>query len=379
MKILHISPSYKPAVIYGGPTVSVSQLCEWQAKLGHEVMVYTTTANGDQELDVPVGSVQVLEGVKVFYYDRLTKDHTHFSPSLLKRIWQTVKSFDAVHIHSWWNLVAVFAALICWLRNVKPVLSPRGMLSSYSFANENSLKKKAIHGVFGKLLLPKTVLHATTPMEVRDCQQVIADWEHFVAPNIIPLPVDGHYNNGKAAEGLQLIFLSRIDPKKGMELLFEALAQASVPFNLKIYGSGDGAYIQSLKKLAQQLGIDNAIDWMGWADKDEKYRALSRADLFVLTSYNENFANVVLESLAVGTPVLVSDKVGLYEYVAEKHLGVVTSTAVGSIVNSIRTFHQDLRKGFTRERLATTVRRDYNGEHVAGQYIAHYQSQKLTI
>ncbi|MBK7410264.1 MAG: glycosyltransferase [Saprospirales bacterium] len=103
MQILHLTPSYFPALIYGGPTLSVSRLCEAQILAEARVRVLTTTANGPVELDVPTGVPQDVNGVEVFYYPRLTKDHTHFSPQLLVQIWKQCRQFDVVHIHSWWN------------------------------------------------------------------------------------------------------------------------------------------------------------------------------------------------------------------------------------------------------------------------------------
>src|SRR6266496_3119649 len=81
MKILFIIPSYKPAYIYGGTTVVVSLLAESLASHGHQVTVYTTTANGKNELEVETGKEIIIDGVKVFYFKRITKDHSHISPA----------------------------------------------------------------------------------------------------------------------------------------------------------------------------------------------------------------------------------------------------------------------------------------------------------
>ncbi|MEL6942891.1 MAG: glycosyltransferase, partial [Bacteroidota bacterium] len=125
--VLHIVPSYKPAYIYGGTITAISILAESQAALGHKIQVFTTTANGKEEL--PKGSTTI-DGVQVQYFPRWTKDHTHFSPALLWKLFRSIKKYDTVHLHSWWNLVTIPALFICWLRGVRPFFSPHGMLSS---------------------------------------------------------------------------------------------------------------------------------------------------------------------------------------------------------------------------------------------------------
>ncbi len=110
MNILHVTPSYKPAYIYGGTTVSISQLCEAQAKFltnpvnsitltknnsisNGKVTVYTTTANGEKELQIESNKPVLVDNVEVWYFKRQTKDHTHFSIGLLKKLFQTVRKF----------------------------------------------------------------------------------------------------------------------------------------------------------------------------------------------------------------------------------------------------------------------------------------------
>ncbi len=132
MNILFIVPSYKPAYIYGGPIVSVARLAESLVQIGHTVTVYTTTANGPDELDMPLDRPVIMDGVRVQFFRRITKDHTHISPALWKAVWGTVKEYDAVHIHSWWNFLILGVSAICAMKGIKPVLSPRECYASTS-------------------------------------------------------------------------------------------------------------------------------------------------------------------------------------------------------------------------------------------------------
>ncbi len=381
MKILHITPSYKPAYVYGGPIYSVSRLCESQQVAGAKVQVWTTTANGAEELDVPVGREQTVDGVGVTYFHRWTKDHTHFSPKLLWRVLMNTQQFDAIHIHSWWNLVAVGVAFLCKLKGLRPIVAPRGMLSAFTL---QSRAKRLFHQYVGRWLLSGAYLHATTEAEANEINKLVPGGDCFVLPNVVELP-DPRLSSSFAEEPLteqasrrdhlQLLFLSRIHQKKGLEFLFEALAGVTFSWQLTIAGGGEQAYIDKLKDQAKRLGISEMIDWYGWADQEAKFDLLRRADLFVLTSHNENFANVVLESLAAGTPVLLSDQVGLADWVKQTNLGWVSSLDANAITSTLQTAAESREQRLRiRNEAPVIIHRTYDARAVAERYLQQYQA-----
>lgn len=371
MKILFIVPSYKPAFIYGGPTVVIALLAEQLALLGHEVTVYTTTANGKNELPVPIGVPTQVDGVTVWYFKRITKDHTHVSPTLWKTLNKHVRQFDVVHIHSWWNILVMVAAWICKRNKVKPILSPHGMLSRYIFNTNNFFLKKVLHKLFGLQLLKHTWLHVSTSLEWQESQHVLKNWEGAIISNMVDLPKNEYVRNSN--EIFTIGFLSRIDPKKGLDRLIQALAQVAFPFKLVIAGDGDAEYVDSLKKLAISLQIDSSIEWVGWQTGEEKFKFLSSIDLFALTSHSENFAIVVIEALAVGTPVFISDQVGLCEYVKAKDLGWVATLDIHEITKKLNKISSDT---INRNRIHLTsggmIKRDFDYSYIANQYIDLY-------
>ena len=226
MKILHIIPAYKPAYGYGGPTESVSRLCEGLAANGHEVDVYTTTANGKKELDVVPGKVINVEGVNVIYFKRITGDHTHISPALWLKLIKSAKYYDVIHLHSWWSILIIVAARISLFSKTKVIVAPRGMLSEYVFTSGQSSPKKLIHKIIGRKTLSSCRLHATAYSEYVECRKLIPGWEGFVLPNIISLPNVEILPN--VNEVFTKIFLSRIHPKKGLEKWFEAISKVNI-------------------------------------------------------------------------------------------------------------------------------------------------------
>ncbi|MDQ0640921.1 glycosyltransferase involved in cell wall biosynthesis [Pedobacter sp. W3I1] len=407
MKIIHISASYKPAYIYGGPIQSVAKLCEAiaapsdkrEAESGVDLQVLTTTANGASELDVSIIKPILVHGVKVSYFKRWTKDHSHFSPGLLwglrKEILrctqddkntkipklQTPNSKLIIHIHAWWNLVSVLSCLVAKCYGVQVVLSPRGMLTAYSQHNRSSFSKKTLHKLIGKKLLQYCHIHATSEQEKRDILEIITPRSITVIPNLVNLTSEVPSTRYTVSSGnnlepssFKLIFLSRIEEKKGLELLFDAISLLDIDWQLTIAGSGKKEYIDSLQVKAQSLKLDHRINWIGQVSDQDKYGLMAKHDLLVLTSFNENFANVVIESLSVGTPVLVSDQVGLSDYVSEKQLGWISHLDIQDIKAQLSNAFSNHEKRQKIQQLAPEIiRKDFGGRLLVNRYLEMYK------
>ncbi|MBG6236432.1 glycosyltransferase involved in cell wall biosynthesis [Pedobacter sp. CAN_A7] len=382
--ILQITPSYKPAYVYGGPTRSISKLCEELLNSKFQVRVLTTTANGSNELPVETEKVLKVDKVDVQYFKRFTKDHTHFSPALL---WQLIKLIKAakqqpahkllIHIHSWWNIVALSALFISRCYHVPVVLSARGMLTSYTFNNRNSFYKTLIHQHIGSKLLENLAIHATTTKEASDIRSLrIKCKKIYIIPNMVNLPLLANPISISApfTTTLQLLFLSRIEEKKGLFCLFAALSTLDLPWKLTIAGTGDIHYILQLKKLTEVLNIHQQINWLGEVNDKEKFGLYRQSDFLILPSFNENFANVVIESLAVGTPVIVSMEVGLADYIAENNMGWVTHTDPTSLKNCIQLAALDHKKrAYIKKEAPRIIRKDYAPKAILLNYIQMYE------
>lgn len=394
MNIIQIIAAYKPAYIYGGPTMSVAKLCENLIKNQDlaannrdtfELKVFTTTANGKEELKVTPNKSTIVDGVNVTYFKRLTKDHTHFSPALLGALRKEILSYAqnnkslVIHIHAWWNLVSIFSCVIAKWYSVPVILTPRGMLTAYTSTNRNSFYKRIIHAFWGKSLLKYCHIHVTSEKEKKDVLSIITPKSITVIPNLVELEQE-QKTKIKAQKDLnisinpfKLIFLSRIEEKKGLELLFEALSSLPFTWNLTIAGSGEERYVKSLKQKAESLNLDQKISWLGQIEKDYKFELLANHDLMVLTSYNENFANVVIESLSVGTPVLLSNEVGLANYVEEKELGWITDLTPKKIKEQlIKAFESKNSRTIIRETAPQMIIEDFDSKILIKKYFTLY-------
>lgn len=373
MKILFIVPSYKPAFMYGGTIVVVTRLAEQLAFEGHDVSVYTTTANGKAELDVVPGKEMIIDGVRVTYFKRITGDHTHVSSDLWRCLYNNIKSFDVVHIHSWWSPLIIGAFCVCRIKKVKPVFSPHGMLSKYIIETNNPRKKKAVH-IMGKRLLKHATLHVTADTEWEESLNIIPHWRGHVIPNLVSLSEKTYsrpYN-----DVFTIGFISRIAPKKGLDLLITSLSKVNFNYKLQIAGDGDADYIASLKKLSKEMGNADKLEWVGWKNGEDKFEFLSQLDLFALTSHNENFAVVVVEALSVGTPVLLSDKVGLYKYVLDRDMGWITDLNVENITQQLNTLYSEKNKlQKINLEAPAKIKVEYDDSALAKEYIQLYQNK----
>ncbi|HTM98033.1 MAG TPA: glycosyltransferase, partial [Pedobacter sp.] len=293
-----------------------------------------------------------------------------------------------IHIHSWWNLVTIFSCLVAKLNRVPVVLSPRGMLTNYTQNNRNSFFKATLHELIGKSLLKYVHIIASSEQEKQDVLKIIKPKSITVLPNLVSLPKEQEIRSNDCHPALSkettstsnneqpfnLLFLSRIEEKKGLDILFDALEKLTIPWTLNIAGNGEETYLESLKLKAKSLKIDSQITWLGQISNSDKFELIAKHDLLVLTSYNENFANVVIESLYVGTPVFVSKEVGLSNYVDANNLGFITSLDSQQIANDLNeAYLRSDKRELIRLQAPAIISHDFDEEVLSQKYIKLYQ------
>ena len=123
-----------------------------------------------------------------------------------------------------------------------------------------------------------------------------------------------------------LLFLSRINVKKGCDLLIEAFSKiaASDPsLHLVMAGPDRDGLQPGLQRLAEERGIGDRLTWTGMLTGEKKWGAFFASDAFLLPSHQENFGIAVAEALACGLPVLISDKVNIWREIAADGAGIV--------------------------------------------------------
>lgn len=267
-----------------------------------------------------------------------------FSVSGLFRAIKAARFADAILVEGSWCFYGVIASVAAKINNIPYFYIPHGMLDSY-FNSVSLLKylKKFIYW----LLVENFVVNGSNGV-LFTCQKEldmsIKTFPFFNAESyILPLCTDDQILLGRGKVSgpwnpsvtYKVLFLSRLHPKKGLEILFEALSLLPDDFSwqLVIAGVGEIDYVDSLKSLADDLGVTGNIVWYGFADTKSRSLLYQECDFMVLTSYQENFGLVVPECLSFNKPVLISKGVYIWDVVDSYKSGVVCDVDVVSILN----------------------------------------------
>jgi glycosyltransferase involved in cell wall biosynthesis len=340
LKVLHVIPSVGP--LRGGPSVMVQTMARGLSRSGVEVHVATTDDNGRERLDVPLGLPVVEEGVTYWYFPRQTRLYT-FSWPLSRWLARHVGDYDVVHIHALFSYVAMPTAFWCRHDGIPYVVRPLGTLNRWGVHHRHPwLKQLSLRLVERRMLSGAAVVHYTSEQERLEAADLGLVDRSVVIPNAVDMTMvpsgslAGRFRARypQLADRLVLLFLSRLDAKKGLNLLLPAFARVRRQYPravLVLVGNGDPALVAQLQHEATRLGIDADLLWTGFLTGEDKWAALADADLFVLPSYSENFGVAVVEAMACGLPVVVSDQVGIQQEIAAAQAGLVVRCEVEAL------------------------------------------------
>jgi glycosyltransferase involved in cell wall biosynthesis len=228
------------------------------------------------------------------------------SPRIALEFHRILNELEIVHQHSLWTMPNILIGWIVPGSTAKLVTSPHGTLSAWAL-NRRKILKQILWPLQKRALSRADLIHVTSESELRQVRNLGVNVPTALIPLGIDLPTlltDSHEADGER----KLLFLSRIHPIKGIELLLEAwkILQFQHPkWRLIIAGTGEEEYLSRIKRKAQALGLSR-IEFTGELLGIDKNSAYQSADLFVLPSYSENFGFVVAEALANGCPTVVS-------------------------------------------------------------------------
>lgn len=324
MKILHVLPYLSP--LYGGPTVVIAQMAAALSPHGVAIDVVATTAHGQVELDVPLDGPVFRDHARYFYFLRTHPKFWMFSWSLRQWLFRHVLDYDLVHVHGLFAYTTLPACAAARHFKKPYVITPHGVLDPWCLAHKWWKKYPYYHLLERGNLRQVSALHVTSAFEATGLAKLGFSEKNHVIPLCVDLPeYSVKFKPGKVS--LNLLFLSRLDPIKGLPVLLEAIAlikmQFDVPVQLKIAGQGDKEYVFELHTLIKKLKISENVVFVGFLQGAAKSEALAEADIFVLPSYHENFGLAAAEALAAGLPVVLSDQVGIAQDVTKACAGTV--------------------------------------------------------
>lgn len=313
MRILHVTPAYYPATYWGGPIFSVLGLNKALAAIpGVHLRVLTTDSAGPrvaQRLPTENNSpVSYPPGYEVYFCRRLAG--ADISPGLLTRLIELARWADVIHLTATYSFPTIPTLLATRILRRPIVWSPRGALqASYEWAGARRRIAKRLweRTCNGIVKGQRCVLHVTSEAERYASLQLIPAAGAQIVPNGVEVPKDAPQRSWRPGGRLRLLFLGRLDRKKGLENLLDALPRLrNSEVSLEICGTGDPIYIASLRTRVKTLTLDRVVIFSGQVDGERKSNAFYNADVCVIPSHSENFCLVVAEALAHGVPVIAS-------------------------------------------------------------------------
>lgn len=230
--------------------------------------------------------------------------HAGISPALLGEIRRHAADRCVLHGHGIWRLTNLFPLLLRRNTPARIVCSPRGALSPWSLRYKSPLKRPFWHLLQHPALQRSHCFHATSPAEYEHVRRAGLRAPVAVLPNGIDIP---EIAPGRP-RGRRAVFLGRLDPVKGLDLLlpaWTAVAGRHDAWELVIAGPLGGDYANSVRALADRLRSPR-VSFAGEVRGAAKRELLSGASLFILPSYSENFGLVAAEALAYGVPVITT-------------------------------------------------------------------------
>jgi glycosyltransferase involved in cell wall biosynthesis len=383
MKVLHVIPSVSP--LRGGPSVMLRTMTRGLVQAGIEVDVATTDDNGPERLH-GVNSKPVIEaGVTYRYFPRQTKFYT-FSWLLTRWLAQHVRDYDLVHIHALFSYAAIPAAYWARRHRVPYIVRPLGVLNHWGMKNRHPwLKKVSLKLIESRIIAGASAIHYTSEQERLEATKLRVKQRCIVIPNAAEIPIHcgnlarGQFRaqNPELTDRFIILFLSRLDSVKGLDILLPAFARLRTNYpqaRLVIAGKGDSCFTKQLRCEADQLAIRD-IFWAGFLTDEEKWAALADADIFVLPSYSENFGVAAVEAMACGVPVVVSDQIGVYREVSAARAGVVVPCRSAELAQALdKLAHDPALRAEMGENGRQLARRKFFPEAVTGSLLSLYQN-----
>lgn len=355
MRILQVIPALPD---FMGDSGQVLILAKYFQALGHHVTIATT--DGDPFvnnlensrryaktrkilLDAKGGPAQV-NGIPVYAAHCNFPQLGMYSMNAGRLADKLVKDADIVHIYSWYHHPGIAFYKAAHKHRVPYFVSVWGTLQPEA-QEFRKWEKKLVDFLYTR----KMIRHAAGLHSIGESENVAYEkWggnpgkihriDNGVAPEYYVIKEETKILERLGiADKSYIIFLGRINEKKGLEYLLRAcvrLVEARKDIMLIIAGSGTEGYVEKVKKLVEELGLTNSVKFVGLVSENEKLELLKSARLFALTSINDIHPRAVQDALAMGLPVLIT-KVCDYPEVDEYKAGITVELSVDSIYSGL--------------------------------------------
>jgi len=391
LNLLVVSSYYRPAIVYGGPVEVIHRGSLAVAALGHQVTTYTTDANGTGDLKVPRGRPILVDRLPVWYFPRWWFGRARkpfsifFSPEMGRQL-RRLKAgdYDLLLIHAGFGDPGRMAAAAARRTGIPYICYTHGGFEPWALYDKYWKKRLYLALVEGRILQEAAGIIVCNDAETQELRRLGIRSPVCPIPWGVDLP-DPHRLPGK--ERLEelwphlagrsfALFLSRLHPKKGLDLLipaFASLAQEFPDWLLVLAGPDEKGYQAKLVRLVEELNLSQRVSFPGMVTGEGKAALLAQAQFLVLPSYSEGFPVAVAEALGYGRPVVITTSCYVPE-VAEGEAGLVVSPEVGALARALGEMMRDSAfRGKCSQKAIEVAKRHFTWEAVAKQTLNFYR------
>jgi glycosyltransferase involved in cell wall biosynthesis len=343
LRILEVIEGLDPSD--GGPPEACVELSRQLSRLGHYVAVFTS----DRRLRRvgPVVRNQVAPNFEIQQFPvQLIARGYEVSIPLALALRRHISSYDIVHINSLYSFPATMAAYWCRVYKIPYIVRPHGSLDPYIF-RRHRLVKSIYERIFEwRNLELAAAVHFTALEEM----QLAASLSLKIRGVVIPLGVNAGYFRANrtlgrfrakwdlGADKRIILFLGRLNFKKGLDLLvrsFSEIARSRDDVHLVLAGPDNEGYGGKVREWLRREGMLSRTTFAGMITGQDKLDVLCDAELFVLPSYSENFGLAVVEAMAAGLPVVISNRVNIWREILEARAGLVVSCDAKELADAV--------------------------------------------
>jgi glycosyltransferase involved in cell wall biosynthesis len=385
LRFLCVSAVFSPAFDYGGIPHIVQGLAEALISLGHPCQVLATSAGGARNLPVKLEEPTAYEGVPIIYTQRWRNNSYFYAPFLRKHLEALAPAYDIALVSGGWGYINMAARLTLPDSGLPYVVNPQGLFDPWAFRHKYLKKLLYWHLVEKRNYARAAGIVAMTDTEAAQIKGYVNEVPVRTIPNGVNLK---HFQRLLGREELErsfppladspyILFISRLHPKKGLDLLFPAFQRLlnlcrkedSPQPNLVVAGDGEQKYKRDLENLVQRLKIANHVMFTGLVTGDAKLALLQHCSFMVLPSRGEGLPMAVLETMACRKPVIITPGCYVPE-VGRTGAGLEVELEVEPLAQAMRRLWNN--PGLRREmgeKALTLVREKFTWEKVAKQTV----------
>jgi glycosyltransferase involved in cell wall biosynthesis len=386
MRILHVIPTLDP--LAGGPPMIALRLAAAQAGLGHEVHIvcYPSRDEGKARIAEEVRKIPFVDRVHIHSPGPWTMREHFFAMAVDRTLRELMPRMDALHLHGVWETMLVRAARHARRLGVPYLVLTSGMLEPWALARRRIKKRFALAVAARSMLNGAKAIHLGNPGEAEAMKNAGVHAPGVVIPNGVfleelqPLPPIGSFRarHPEIADKPFVLFLGRLDAQKGVDLLVPAfeIALGQKPELRLVIAGPDYGMASTLRRQIEGANLGEKIFVVGALHGFDKLAAFVDAACFCLPSRHEGFSLAIVEALAAGLPVVISDQCHFPE-IATTGAGEVAPLDPAAIAASLLRVTDPARRAAAGEAAMKYVSENLTWGRIARRTIEVYRDQKV--